>query len=64
MYLYSVTNGATTTWECWVGLNEENGFPNEAMKSFHHYAYGSIGVWMSAVVAGIDVDPDRLRYKH
>lgn len=34
------------------------------MKSCNHYAYGAIGVWMSAVVAGIAVDPDRLRYKH
>lgn len=34
------------------------------MKSFNHYVYDSIGVWMSAVVAGIGVDPNRLGYKH
>jgi alpha-L-rhamnosidase len=34
------------------------------MNSFNHYAYGAIGAWLYAVVAGIDVDPEKPGYKH
>ena len=34
------------------------------MNSFNHYAYGAIGAWMYAAVAGIDVDPQQPGYKH
>ena len=27
------------------------------MNSFNHYAYGAIGSWLYAVVAGVDIDP-------
>jgi alpha-L-rhamnosidase len=63
-WLYAVTKGATTIWERWDGWTEENGFQDPGMNSFNHYAYGSIGAWMYAVVAGIDVDPDQPGYKH
>ena len=33
------------------------------MNSFNHYALGSVGEWMYAVVAGIDLDPDVPGYK-
>ena len=34
------------------------------MNSFNHYAYGSIGAWLYADVAGIDADPDHPGFKH
>jgi alpha-L-rhamnosidase len=33
------------------------------MNSFNHYSLGSVGEWMYAVVAGIDLDPDVPGYK-
>jgi len=63
-WLYSVTQGATTIWERWDGWTHDKGFQDPSMNSFNHYAYGAIGVWMYAVVAGIDLDPERPGYKH
>jgi len=34
------------------------------MNSFNHYAYGAIGAWLYAVVAGIEFDPEQPGYKH
>jgi alpha-L-rhamnosidase len=62
-WLYAVTKGATTIWERWDGWTEENGFQDPGMNSFNHYAYGAIGAWMYATVAGIDVDPEEPGYK-
>ena len=62
-WLYSVTQGATTIWERWDGWTHDRGFQNPGMNSFNHYAYGAIGAWMYAVVAGIDVDDDQPGYK-
>jgi alpha-L-rhamnosidase len=63
-WLYSVTQGATTIWERWDGWTHDKGFQDPSMNSFNHYAYGAIGAWMYAVVAGIDIDPERPGYKH
>ncbi|MDB6169900.1 MAG: alpha-L-rhamnosidase [Verrucomicrobia bacterium] len=63
-WLYAVTQGATTIWERWDGWTKENGFQDKGMNSFNHYAYGAIGSWLYAVVAGIDLDPARPAYKH
>jgi alpha-L-rhamnosidase len=63
-WLYAVTQGATTIWERWDGWTKENGFQDKGMNSFNHYAYGAIGSWLYAVVAGIDVDPAQPAYKH
>jgi alpha-L-rhamnosidase len=63
-WLYAVTQGATTIWERWDGWTKENGFQDKGMNSFNHYAYGAIGSWLYAVVAGIDIDPARPAYKH
>ena len=56
-WLYAVTQGATTIWERWDGWTKENGFQDKGMNSFNHYAYGAIGSWLYAVVAGVDLDP-------
>ena len=63
-WLYPVTQGATTIWERWDGWMEEQGFQDPGMNSFNHYAYGAVGAWMYAVIAGIDLDPDQPGYKH
>ena len=34
------------------------------MNSFNHYAYGSIGAWLCAVVADIDVAPEQPGFKY
>lgn len=34
------------------------------MNSFNHYAYGAIGAWMYAKVAGIELDENEAAYKH
>ena len=62
-WLYAVTQGATTIWERWDGWTKENGFQDKGMNSFNHYAYGAIGSWLYAVVAGVDLDPDEPGFK-
>jgi alpha-L-rhamnosidase len=63
-WLYTVLQGATTMWERWNSYSHEKGFGDAAMNSFNHYAYGAIGEWLYATVAGIDLDPARPGYKH
>lgn len=63
-WLYPVTQGATTIWERWDGWTHERGFQDPRMNSFNHYAYGAIGAWLYAVVAGIETDPDHPGFKH
>ncbi len=63
-WLHAVTQGATTIWERWDGRTEEHGFQDPEMNSFNHYAFGAIGAWLHAVVAGIEVEPDNPGYKH
>ena len=62
-WLYPVKHGATTIWERWDGWTEAKGFQDPGMNSFNHYAYGAIGQWLYATVAGIDIDPDQPGYK-
>ena len=62
-WLYSVTQGATTIWERWDGWTHDKGFQDPGMNSFNHYAYGAIGDWLYAVVAGIELDPEVTSYK-
>ncbi len=63
-WLYAVTQGATTIWERWDGWTHDKGFQDVGMNSFNHYAYGAIGAWMYAVVAGLQLDPEQPGYKH
>ncbi len=55
-WLYPVKNGATTIWERWDGWTPQHGFQNPQMNSFNHYAFGAVGEWMYAVMAGLDFD--------
>lgn len=63
-WLYAVTQGATTIWERWNGWTQENGFENPSMNSFNHYAYGAVGEWLYASVAGLNIDDLQPGYKH
>jgi alpha-L-rhamnosidase len=63
-WLFSVKQGATTIWEHWNGYTIEDGFLDEYMNSFNHYAYGSIGQWMYERVAGLQPDPEHPGYNH
>ncbi len=63
-WLYPVLNGATTIWERWDAWTHEHGFHESSMNSFNHYAFGSVGEWLYAVVGGIELDPDRPGYEH
>lgn len=53
-WLYSIRQGATTMWERWNSYTHQNGFGPVGMNSFNHYAYGAVGEWMYAAIAGID----------
>ena len=62
-WLYAVTQGATTIWERWDGWTKDRGFQDPGMNSFNHYAYGAVGAWLYAVVAGIEIDPQTAGYR-
>jgi alpha-L-rhamnosidase len=63
-WLYPITKGATTIWERWDGIKPGGSFQDPSMNSFNHYAYGAIGEWMYAVVAGLEIDELAPGYKH
>lgn len=53
---YEIKHGATTIWERWDGWTHEKGFQDPGMNSFNHYAFGAVGEWLFATVAGIDTE--------
>jgi hypothetical protein len=55
-WLYSVKQGATTTWKRWNSYSAEKGFGNVGMNSFNHYAYGCVAEFMYNTVLGINPD--------
>ena len=63
-WLFSVLQGATTMWERWNSYTVEAGFGDASMNSFNHYAYGAIGEWLYATVAGIELDEDDPAFHH
>ena len=71
-WLYQVLAGATTIWERWDALRPDGSVPMEglhvgsggSMVSFNHYAYGAVGDWLHATVAGLRPDPDDPGYHH
>ncbi|WP_328315845.1 alpha-L-rhamnosidase [Streptomyces sp. NBC_00388] len=50
---YQIDKGSTTMWERWDSIRPDGSFQDAAMNSFNHYAYGSVGEWMYANIAGI-----------
>ncbi|HKK19797.1 MAG TPA: family 78 glycoside hydrolase catalytic domain [Opitutales bacterium] len=63
-WFYSIHQGATTMWERWNSYSHEDGFGNDKMNSFNHYAYGAIGQWIYERIAGLAPDPEEPGYKH
>lgn len=63
-WLYTVAQGATTMWERWNSWTKDKGFGDASMNSFNHYAYGAVGEWLYATVAGLDLDPEEPGYRH
>ncbi|MEA4832991.1 MAG: family 78 glycoside hydrolase catalytic domain [Oscillospiraceae bacterium] len=62
-WLYSVRQGATTVWERWNSYTLKSGFGDVSMNSFNHYAYGAVGEWMFAFMAGISPCEDEPGFK-
>lgn len=58
-WLYPITKGATTIWEQWDGINEEN----VIRESLNHYSPGAVVGWFFTYVAGIDLDENEIGYK-
>jgi len=52
-WLFQVKLGATTMWERWNGWTPEHGFEAITMNSFNHYAFGAVGEYLYAGLAGI-----------
>ena len=48
-WLYTVSKGATTTWENWLGIDQKN-HPKD---SLNHYAMGACVSWLYSHCAGI-----------
>jgi alpha-L-rhamnosidase len=63
-WIYSIDQGATTTWERWNSYTIENGFGDVSMNSFNHYAYGSVGEWLMSGVLGIQRDEANPGFRH
>ena len=63
-WLYSVDQGATTTWERWDSYRLDKGFGDYSMNSFNHYSFGAVGEWMYSTMAGIDTDPEEAGFSH
>lgn len=59
-WLYPITKGATTIWEHWDGVNEDN----DVRESLNHYSSGAIVEWLFQCVSGIDLYKDSVGYKH
>ncbi|MDQ3442913.1 MAG: alpha-L-rhamnosidase, partial [Chloroflexota bacterium] len=53
-----------TIWERWDGWTEDGGFQDPGMNSFNHYSLGSVGEWLRKSVAGIDMPPGSVGYRH
>lgn len=55
-WLYSVDRGATTMWEHWDSIKQDDSFWSADMNSFNHYAYGAVGDWLYGAAAGVQID--------
>ena len=54
-WLYSVKKGATTFWEHYNGIKEDNTLFDPGMNSYNHYAYGCVFNWMFQNISGIQI---------
>ncbi|TGG93502.1 alpha-L-rhamnosidase [Natronospirillum operosum] len=58
-WLYQVRKGATTIWERWDAIREDDSIFEPDMNSYNHYAYGAVCQWLFESVAGICPDADQ-----
>ncbi len=63
-WLFTVNQGATTMWERWDAYSIEKGIHPARGNSLNHYAYGAIGKWLYAGVAGLTYDEKQPGYKN
>jgi len=64
-WLYSVRQGSTTIWERLNAYVEGEGYPaGNAMNSFNHYSFGSVGSWMIERSLGICRGADTPGFEH
>jgi len=54
-WLYSVSMGATTTWERWDSLLPDGSVNPGSMTSFNHYAFGSVADWLHQKIGGLAI---------
>ncbi len=57
-WLYEVNHGATTIWEHWDGIRDDQTLWSSDMNSYNHYAYGSVMEWIYSVAGGIRTAAD------
>ena len=63
-WIYSIDNGATTSWERWNSYMIDKGMGPKGMNSFNHYAYGVVCEWIWETAAGIASDPANPGFRH
>ncbi len=75
---YMLRRGATTIWERWDAINEQDEVVDPlhptfihwkhgaiaGMNSFNHYGLGSVGQWLYQGIGGINADPLRPAFEH
>lgn len=54
-WLYTISMGATTTWERWDSMLPNGSINPGDMTSFNHYAYGAIAKFMVERLAGLQL---------
>lgn len=52
-WLYTISMGATTTWERWDSMLPDGSINPGEMTSFNHYAYGAVAKFMVERLAGL-----------
>lgn len=62
-WLRKVKLGATTIWERWNSVLDDENISSTGMNSLNHYSYGSIVEWLFAYVAGIRQSEDSIGFK-
>lgn len=58
-WLYPITKGATTIWEQWDGINEDN----IVRESLNHYSPGAVVSWFFQYTAGINLNKEEAGYQ-
>lgn len=59
-WLYAIGKGATTVWEDWDGIDEEN----KPSASLNHYSKGAVVSWFYEYMCGIRLEETSPAYKH